>query len=101
MGGALIGSVSYSGRAAGAPQDQAIEGCRRSEVYLTGQNRLLGQPEYQDLDRAREVLGALDEEVISGLPAKLDPNSPVQILVGPENVAKELKDTAKTLGLAV
>lgn len=71
-----------------------LEGCRRSEVYLTGQNRLLGQPEYQDLDRAREVLGALDEEVISGLPAKLDPNSPVQILVGPENVAKELKDTS-------
>ncbi len=71
-----------------------LESCRRSEVYLTGQNRLLGQPEYQDLDRAREVLGALDEEVISGLPAKLDPNSPVQILVGPENVAKELKDTS-------
>ena len=71
-----------------------LEGCRRSEVYLTGQNRLLGQPEYQDLDRAREVLGALDEEVISGLPAKLDPDSPVQILVGPENVAKELKDTS-------
>ena len=71
-----------------------LQDCHRSEVYLTGQNRLLGQPEYQDLSRAQEVLGALDEEVISNLPAKLDPNSPMQILVGPENVAQELKNTS-------
>lgn len=71
-----------------------LQDSRRNEVYLTGQNRLLGQPEYQDLSRAQEVLGALDEEVISSLPAKLDPDSPMQILVGPENVAQELKDTS-------
>lgn len=71
-----------------------LEECRKAEVYLTGQTRLLGQPEYQDLEKAQEVLGALDEETISNLPAKLDPNSPVQILVGPENVAQELKDTS-------
>ena len=40
------------------------------------------------------MLGALDEETISNLPAKLNDNSPVQILVGPENVAQELKDTS-------
>ncbi|MBQ6432253.1 MAG: heat-inducible transcription repressor HrcA [Oscillospiraceae bacterium] len=71
-----------------------LESCRRAEVYLTGQNRLLGQPEYQDLTRAQEVLSALDEDTISNLPAKLDPNSPMQILVGPENVAQELKNTS-------
>lgn len=71
-----------------------LETCRRAEVYLTGQNRLLGQPEYQDLTRAQEVLSALDEDTISNLPAKLDPNSPMQILVGPENVAQELKNTS-------
>ncbi len=71
-----------------------LETCRRAEVYLTGQNRLLGQPEYQDLSRAQEVLSALDEDTISNLPAKLDPNSPMQILVGPENVAQELKNTS-------
>ena len=71
-----------------------LEECRKAEVYLTGQTRLLGQPEYQDLEKAPEVLGALDEETISNLPAKLDPGSPVQILVGPENVAQELKDTS-------
>ena len=71
-----------------------LETCRKAEVYLTGQNRLLGQPEYQDLARAQEVLSALDEDTISNLPAKLDPNSPMQILVGPENVAQELKNTS-------
>ena len=71
-----------------------LENCRRAEVYLTGQNRLLGQPEYQDLTRAQEVLSALDEDTISNLPAKLDPNSQMQILVGPENVAQELKNTS-------
>ena len=71
-----------------------MEDCHREQVYLTGQNRLLGQPEYQDLTKAQEVLGALDEETISNLPAKLDDNSPIQILVGPENVAQELKDTS-------
>ena len=71
-----------------------LEQCRRAEVYVTGQDRLLGQPEYQDLSKAQEVLSALDEDTISNLPAKLDPNSPVKILVGPENVAQELKDTS-------
>lgn len=71
-----------------------LESCHRSEIYLTGQNRLLGQPEYQDLSRAQEVLSALDEDTISNLPAKLDANSPVQILVGPENIAQELKNTS-------
>ena len=71
-----------------------LEDCGKSQVYLTGQNRLLSHPEYQDLGRAREILGALDEDTISNLPAKLDPNSSMQILVGPENVAQELKDTS-------
>lgn len=71
-----------------------LEDCRRGEVYVTGQNRLLGQPEYQDLTKAQEILGALDEETISNLPAKLNDNSSVQILVGPENVAQELKETS-------
>ena len=71
-----------------------MEDCHREQVYLTGQNRLLGQPEYQDLGRAQEVLSALDEETISHLPAKLNSDNPLQILVGPENVAQELKNTS-------
>ena len=73
---------------------QMLEQCQRAQVYVTGQNRLLGHPEYQDLAKAQQVLGAIDEETISNLPAKLDPTSPMQILVGPENVSRELKDTS-------
>lgn len=67
---------------------------QQSSVHLTGQMRLLGQPEYRDVEKAQEVLGSLDEETISNLPAALKQEGPVQFLVGPENVAKELKDTS-------
>lgn len=74
-----------------------LESCGKEEVYVSGHNRLLGQPEYQDLEKAQELLGVLDEDTISNLPAKLESDSPVQILVGPENVAEELKDTSVVL----
>ena len=66
----------------------------QSEVFLSGQMRLLGQPEYRDPAKAQEILMGLDEEVISNLPAAIRPDSKMQILVGPENVARELKDTS-------
>ena len=40
------------------------------------------------------MLSALDEDVVSNLPAALSPDSRTQILVGPENVSKELRDTS-------
>lgn len=71
---------------------ETLRARRQGAVYLTGQTRLLGQPEYQDVEKAREVLSTLDEDMIANLPAPTD--GPVQILVGPENIAKELKDTS-------
>ena len=67
---------------------------QKSEVFLTGQAKLLKQPEYQDISKAQQVLSDLDEEIISNLPALADPQQSTKILVGPENVAKELKDTS-------
>ena len=61
---------------------------------MTGQAKLLGQPEYHDIDKAQKMLSALDEDVVSNLPAALSPDSRTQILVGPENVSKELRDTS-------
>ena len=66
----------------------------KSEVYVTGQMKLLGQPEYRDVDKAQEVLATLDEETLSNLPATLADVGKTQILVGPENIAKELRDTS-------
>ena len=75
--------------------DYAVELLKKthSEVYMTGQAKLLGQPEYHDVEKAQEVLTSLDEDVISNLPATLSSGT-TQILVGPENVAKELKDSS-------
>lgn len=67
---------------------------RRSEVYMTGQAKLLAQPEYRDVDKAQEVLSTLDEDVLSNLPATIAQTGTTQILVGPENVAKELHDAS-------
>ena len=75
--------------------DYTVELLRKthSEVYMTGQAKLLGQPEYHDVEKAQEVLTSLDEEAITNLPATLS-SGKTQILVGPENVAKELKDSS-------
>lgn len=64
-----------------------------TEVALRGQVRLLRQPEYQDVGKAHEILTSLDEETISSLPAVMG-GEKTQILVGPENVAQELRDTS-------
>ena len=67
---------------------------RERGFYMTGQTRLLSQPEYRDVDKAQALLNGLDEKMLSNLPATLEQNSPVQIMVGPENVAQGLKDTS-------
>ncbi len=64
-----------------------------AEVALRGQVRLLHQPEYQDVEKAHEVLSSLDEETISNLPAVMG-GEKTQIIVGPENVAQQLRDTS-------
>ncbi len=73
---------------------QVLRKQARNEIYLTGQAKLLNQPEYQDIGKAQQMLTNLDEEIISNLPALVRPDQPVQILVGPENIAQELKDTS-------
>lgn len=66
---------------------------QKNEVYVTGQTKLLGQPEYQDIGKATEIISHLDEDVISTLPVP-DSDSSVKILVGPENVSQALKETS-------
>ena len=63
-------------------------------MVVAGQHRLLEQPEYRDVDKAQRVLTSLDEEALSNLPALIQNENGTQVLVGPENVARELKDTS-------
>ncbi len=65
-----------------------------TNMAVAGQVRLLEQPEYRSIEKAQRMLSTLDEEVLSNLPAVMQNSSGTQVLVGPESVAKELKDTS-------
>ena len=64
-------------------------------AYITGENRLLSQPEFRDPDKAHRLMSYL-----SGgghiLPAadSFGGTDEVRVLIGPENVAEELKDSS-------
>ena len=64
-------------------------------AFVSGENRLLSQPEFRDPDKAHKLMSYL-----SGggyiLPAadSLGDSSEVRVLIGPENVAEELKDSS-------
>ena len=65
-----------------------------TNVAVAGQARLLGFPEYRDVDKAQKVLESIDEDALSNLPAIMQSENGTKVLVGPENVAQELKDTS-------
>ncbi len=65
-----------------------------TNMAVAGQMRLLGQPEYRDVDKAQRVLTSLDEDALANLPAVMQNASGTKVLVGPEHVAQELKDTS-------
>ena len=63
-------------------------------MAVAGQMRLLGQPEYRDVDKAQRLMTSLDPDALANLPAVMQNANGTQVLVGPENVAQELKDTS-------
>ena len=65
-----------------------------SNMSIAGQSRLLGLPEYRDVDKAQRVLASIDEDALMNLPAVMQNENGTKVLVGPENVASELKDTS-------
>ena len=77
--------------------DFTAESLRRqgsTNMAIAGHSRLLGLPEYRDVDKAQKVLSSIDEDALSGLPAVMMNENGTKVLVGPENVADELKDTS-------
>ena len=63
-------------------------------MVVAGQSRLLGLPEYRDVDKAQKVMTSLDEETLSNLPAVMQNSNGTKVIVGPENISEELKDTS-------
>ena len=66
-------------------------------AFVSGENRLLSQPEFKDPEKAHKLMSYLsgggyilppsEEEGISG-------TDEIRVLIGPENVAEELKDSS-------
>lgn len=65
-----------------------------TNVAVAGQSRLLGLPEYRDVDKAQRVLESMDEDTLANLPAVMRGANGTKVIVGPENVADELKDSS-------
>ena len=77
--------------------DFTTDALRRSgnaNLAIAGHSRLLGLPEYRDVDKAQRVMASIDEDALSGLPAVMMNERGTKVLVGPENVADELKDSS-------
>ena len=72
---------------------QVLMGAKVRQTMVQGTSTLLNHPEFQDLTRAKQVLELLsNEQELIRLPAPQEDG--IQILIGPENVANELKNTS-------
>jgi len=65
-----------------------------ANMAVAGQMRLLSLPEYRDVDKAQQLISSLDEDALSNLPALMQNDKGTRVLVGPEHVAQELKDSS-------
>ena len=91
-----LGDESGAVAALAAFAVQAMTPSQPHRPYLAGASSILSLPEYRDVDKAQRLMDYLSEEnVIRDLPA--DGEDGVKILIGPENVAEELKDSGVVL----
>jgi len=69
------------------------------ETFVTGETRLLSQPEFSDPRKAHRLMSYLSEggHLITGGEDMMPLDSEVRVLIGPENVAEELKDSSVVL----
>ena len=76
---------------------ETLAGQNSVEAYVTGENRLLNQPEYRDPDKAHKLMRYLSDGghlISDNANEMLSGSSDVTVLIGPENVAEELKDSS-------
>ena len=69
-----------------------LDEAAHKEVYTAGATQLLKLPEFRDADKAHELMSFLADSK-ENLPVPED-NSPMQILIGPENVSRALQNTS-------
>ena len=66
------------------------------ETFISGENRLLNQPEFRDPDKAHRLMTYLSGGgyVLPPAEGEYSDDSEIRVLIGPENVAEELKDSS-------
>ena len=67
---------------------EILSDSKSGEAYVTGANRLLAQPEFQDPAKAHALMSYISDA---------DMGEGIKVLIGPENVAEELKDSSVVL----
>lgn len=76
---------------------EALREANTASTFVTGENRLLSQPEYRDPDKAHKLMSYLSggghilPDADISLPGA---TGDVRVLIGPENIAEELKDSS-------
>ena len=73
---------------------ETLKNSASANMAVAGQSRLLGLPEYQDVGKAQRVMESIDADSFRNLPAVMADSSGTKVIVGPENVADELRDTS-------
>jgi heat-inducible transcriptional repressor len=70
---------------------------KAARAVLSGEAKLLQLPEFRDPDKAHKVMNYLsDAEHLYDLPG-MDFGDDIKVLIGPENIAEELKDSSVIL----
>ena len=72
---------------------EVLEELEANVVHTAGIPTLLAHPEYQSLERAEPLMNFLSE-MGEGMQLPVIQNEHVKILIGPENVVEELKDSS-------
>ena len=76
---------------------ETLAGMQEVESFVTGENRLLSQPEYRDPDKAHRLMSYLSDggHLVPGAEELFaDGSGGVRVIIGPENVAEELRDSS-------
>lgn len=69
-----------------------------AQAVLTGEAKLLQLPEFRDPDKAHNLMNYLSNlEHLNALPSLDSFHNDVKVLIGPENIAEELKDSSVIL----
>ncbi len=75
---------------------EVLTEAEKTSAFVTGESSLLRHPEFRDPDKAQALMSYLsNSQVLRSIPTPENRGSAeVKVLIGPENVADELKDSS-------